>query len=723
MDRNRRMRSVMRLLTLATATMISGTTWSAGMPPAMGGFDFAQFSNGGPWAAPHFRNWWRRETVAVTGVTVMPGTASVAVGSTINLTATVAPENATSKWVFWSSSDRSVARVRANGAVRGVAAGTAIITATTMGGAHKATSTVTVTAPDGGDPQPVVVTGVTVMPATATVNVGATTSLSAVVLPANASNKNLTWTSSNADIATVSANGVVTGVAAGNATITVRTADGGRTATSTITVTADQQTIPVTGVTVTPSATVALGATASLTATVQPNNATNKAVTWNSSNSNVASVSSTGLVTGVAEGAATITVATVDGDRTATSAITVTPAPEPGKCSRKASVCTSPAVTVSDINVGVAVRGYGQEGDTDPLPMAIAAMPSGGSRLAWLGTDNRVYVAKLDCNDKMVGTPASFPAVDLQDLHADDNGGVVLLTRNATNGGPDNCGTGNLCGGTSSQCKTMHMVRFNDAGNVEWEQQVTNLSDKLAGYDNGARFVWWYQHHGRLAFDGNKNYAAYFGTAITVNNGSCVDIHEGDRMQVVDSSGSLLSRHPDSFEVGCSHAWQSRMVWDPRTSHFTMVCATDNACRIAQPNPYRTVASGSCDGTLFGGDLVLSSKPGYWTAWSQGGQVRLEHFTNGASDTTINTGARSSHPHLVSYGANRMLLTWASGASMAAQVFDSGTGQTVGSEFTIDAKDHNYQAFKAYPDGSAAYPAAGNNSTSIRVARVMPCGN
>jgi len=402
------------------------------------------------------------------------------------------------------------------------------------------------------------------------------------------------------------------------------------------------------------------------------------------------------------------------------------PTPEPtpiGSCSRPVSACASPQVTVSEINVGTPVTSYAQEWDTDPLPMAIAAMPSGGSRLAWLGTDNRIYIGKLDCNDQLVGTPTSIPGIDLQDIYADDSGGVVLLTRKATNGGTDNCGNGLLCGGSSSQCKTMHMVRFDDAGNVEWEQQVTNLSNALSGYDNGARFVWWYQHHGRLAFDGNDKYAAYFGTAITVNNGSCVDIHQGDRMQVVDSNGSLVRGHPDSFEVGCSHSWQTRMVWDPRTDHFVMVCATDNACRIAQPNPYRTVAGGNCDGTLFGGDLVLSSIPGYWTAWSQDGRARLEHFVNGTSDTSISTRAPTSHPHLVSYGANRMLLTWESGSSMTAQVYDSGTGQTVGGEFPINVKDHNYQAFKAYPDGSVAYPAAGSSNTSIRVARVLPCNN
>jgi hypothetical protein len=380
-------------------------------------------------------------------------------------------------------------------------------------------------------------------------------------------------------------------------------------------------------------------------------------------------------------------------------------------------------VAVTEIDVGVPVMGYGQEGDTDLLPMAIAALPSGGSRLAWLGTDNRVYLAKLNCNDQLVGTPASIPAVDLQDLHADDEGGVVLVTRNATNGGPDNCGNGTLCVGSSSQCKTMHMVRFDDAGNVQWEQQVTNLSDSLAGYDNGARFVWWYQHHGRLAFDGSDNYAAYFGDAITVKNGSCVDVHQGDRMQVVDKNGSLMVGHPDSFEVGCSHSWQTRMVWDPRSNHFVMVCATDNDCRIAQPNPYRTVAGGNCDGTRFGGDLVLSSTSGYWTAWSQGGQARLEHFTTGESDTSIATNANTSHPHLVSYGSGRMLLTWESGSSMAAQIYDSDSGQSVGNQFTIDVPDHNYQALKAYPDGSVAYPAAGSSTTSIRIGRVMPCSD
>jgi hypothetical protein len=153
------------------------------------------------------------------------------------------------------------------------------------------------------------------------------------------------------------------------------------------------------------------------------------------------------------------------------------------------------------------------------------------------------------------------------------------------------------------------MVRFDNSGQQVWAHQVTNLSSTLGGYDPGALFVWWYNHHGTLAYDGT-NYAAYFEVAITVKNGSCVDIHEGDRMQVVNATtGAGVAGH-DSFDWGCSHAWDSHIAWDGRTGHFAMVCTTDNNCRIAQPPNYQTVASGVCDGTLFGGNIVLDpSKP------------------------------------------------------------------------------------------------------------------
>jgi hypothetical protein len=381
-----------------------------------------------------------------------------------------------------------------------------------------------------------------------------------------------------------------------------------------------------------------------------------------------------------------------------------------GACARK--VAATPATKITEVKLPAKVVGYGAEGDTDKLPMAIAARPDGGSWLAWLGTDGKVHLGRLGCDDKLTGTPTSFTGIDLQDVQADAKGGVILLTRKG------DCGGGKLCGGTSSPCNTMHMIRFDNNGKLVWERQVTNLTGGRTGYDDGARFIWWYQHHGRLATNGS-DWAAYFGTAITVKNGSCVDIHQGDRMQVVSANGKLLSGHKDAAEVGCSHAWNSRIVWDPRTKRFAAVCATDNDCRIAQPNPYRTVAAGACDGTLFGGDLVLARSKGYWTAWSQGGKIRLERFTTGKSTTSIKTGISSAHPHLVTYGS-RMLLSWQSGSGIAAQVYDAGTGKAVGGRISLAVKDHSYQAFKSWNDGSAAYPAAGRSSSAIKIARVLP---
>jgi hypothetical protein len=394
-------------------------------------------------------------------------------------------------------------------------------------------------------------------------------------------------------------------------------------------------------------------------------------------------------------------------------------------CSRPIGACTSPSTLVTNAELGIPVTAYGGQSDTAPLPMAIAAIPSGGSRLAWLGTDKKVYVGELDCNDRLVGKPFSFPAEDLQDLYADDNGGVLLVVRNATNSGADNCGSGTLCGGVSAQCQNTWLVRFDKAGNVTWQTQVTNLSSSLAGYDNGAIFNWkHYQHHGRIAFDG-ANYAAYFAAAITVyrsGNSGCVDIHEGDRMQVVDSSGKLLANH-NSFAWGCSHSWTTRLLWDASNKAFVMTCATDaNNCAIKRPDTGALLFQASCSGQFFNGDIIPASGGGYWSAWTDLNAISLNRFsfdnTRGAS--VVNAGA-SQHPHLVALGANNMLLSWGSGAVMAAQIRDATAGGTIGSQFSINVKDHAYQAFKPYPDGSAAYPAAGDTSTSVKIARVLAC--
>ena len=169
------------------------------------------------------------------------------------------------------------------------------------------------------------VTGVSLNTNSLTLEEGGTATLTATITPSNATDQNVTWSSDNQNVATVDQNGEVTAVSAGTATITVTTADGSKTATCAVTVTA--ATVPVTGVTLsqnqaslyynrTPN-------TLTLTATVAPDNATNQAVTWTSSDSTVATVDQNGVVTALARGTAVITATAADG-RGASASCTVT---------------------------------------------------------------------------------------------------------------------------------------------------------------------------------------------------------------------------------------------------------------------------------------------------------------------------------------------------------------------------------------------------------------
>ena len=252
--------------------------------------------------------------VPVTGVTLNKTELSLTVGGTETLTATVAPENATNKAVKWTTSDQKIATVDENGKVTAVAAGTATITATTEDGGKTASCKVTVS----GIP----VTGVTLNKNTLALTVGGSETLTATIAPSNAANKAVKWTTSDGKIATVDENGKVTAVAPGTATITVTTADGGKTASCTVTVTA--AVVKVTGISLDKtSLELTEGDTAKLTATVKPDNASNKGITWSSSSNGVATVGADGTVTAKGAGTATVTVSTNDGDFKASCTVTV----------------------------------------------------------------------------------------------------------------------------------------------------------------------------------------------------------------------------------------------------------------------------------------------------------------------------------------------------------------------------------------------------------------
>ena len=151
---------------------------------------------------------------------------SLKIGETTALKATVLPENATDKTFSWSTSNKDVATVDGNGLVTAVGEGQATITATTKDGNKTASCVVSVSKPA---PVVVAVTGVTLDKSEAALKIGETATLKATVAPENATNKNVSWTSSDEAVATVK-DGVITAVAAGKATITVTTEDGQKTA-------------------------------------------------------------------------------------------------------------------------------------------------------------------------------------------------------------------------------------------------------------------------------------------------------------------------------------------------------------------------------------------------------------------------------------------------------------------------------------------------------------
>src|SRR5438093_458731 len=282
-------------------------------------------------------------SVPVASVAVSPTSASVSVGQTVQLAATPKDANGnplTGRTVTWSSGNTAVATVSASGLVTGVSAGAATITATSEG--QSSTAAITVTS--------IPVAAVTVSPASASVSVSQTVQLTATPKDANGnplSGRTIAWGSSNTAAATVNTSGRVTGVAAGSATITATSE--GKSGTAAINVTAPPAPAPVASVTVSPaSASVSAAQAVQLSAVTKDSAGTvltGRTVTWASSNGAMASVSSSGLVTGVAAGAATIT-GTSEG-KSGTAAITVTaPPPVTGSC----LALPGPTITLSGLS-------------------------------------------------------------------------------------------------------------------------------------------------------------------------------------------------------------------------------------------------------------------------------------------------------------------------------------------------------------------------------------
>lgn len=168
------------------------------------------------------------EVIGVESVSLDKSTADMKVGEQLNLVASILPQDAADKSVVWSSSDETIATVDANGQVTALAAGEVTISVTTNNNQKTASCVITITN--------VEVESLAVNPSTLIIYKGETQLISTEITPSNATNKTVLWTSSNEEVVTVDAEGRITAVAPGEATVTATTEDGGITATVEVTV-------------------------------------------------------------------------------------------------------------------------------------------------------------------------------------------------------------------------------------------------------------------------------------------------------------------------------------------------------------------------------------------------------------------------------------------------------------------------------------------------------
>lgn len=294
--------------------------------------------------------------ISVTNVSVNPASTSIFINDTQQLTASIIPSEATNQNISWNSANSTIASVSSTGLVTGVSIGTTAIIGTTADGNKSDTCYVTVI--------PILVSGVSILPATASISINGTQQLTTTIVPTNATNQNVSWGSDNPSVAKVSSLGLVTGISAGSATITITTSDGNKTDSCIVTVL--PASISVTGVSVSPnSENLAIAGTQQLTATISPADATNKNVSWSSDNSSVATVNSSGMVTGIASGIATITVTTMDGNKTGSCIITVSSTSTNELTNQNIELYPNPAttiLTIKNLTEGALIKVYDLQG-------------------------------------------------------------------------------------------------------------------------------------------------------------------------------------------------------------------------------------------------------------------------------------------------------------------------------------------------------------------------
>ena len=278
------------------------------------------------------------EPIKVTGITLNSENLLLYEEETADLVATISPKDADNQTVLWSSSNGSVASVN-NGKVTALKAGATTITAKSDDGGFTASCAVTVVS------KTIEVSSITLSKTELTLTEGESETLVATVKPDDATDKTISWSSSDASIATVE-DGKVTAVKEGSATITAKAGD--KTAKCSVKV--EKKVIPVESVTINKTEIEMFeGETEELVATVKPDDASDKTVTWSTSDASIATVEEGKIV---AIKAGTTTISAKAGDKTATCNVSVKHDP------------MKDAITFADTNIKAAlIKAFDENGD------------------------------------------------------------------------------------------------------------------------------------------------------------------------------------------------------------------------------------------------------------------------------------------------------------------------------------------------------------------------
>lgn len=330
-------------------------------------------------------------TVPTTNIDIVGMKNDLAVGDSVQLEAIVKPTNATNKNVLWSSSNTSVATITNTGLLRIVGTGEVTITCRSQDGFSGQTMTFTINKTDHN----IKITKISLSGIPQYTYVGDTYKIIPTITPENATNKSVTWSSSDESIATIDKNGNFKALKAGTVKITCKAADGSL-ANSVATITVNPKTsdnVFATSIDIDPITTddiPPIGESFKLNATITPSNVTNKNIIWKSNNESVATVDANGNVTILKAG--TVRISAISGDRRCEAYVEIT-IPENSESEIK----------VTDIDFTNAPTTAPSVGDSFKLEYTISPSNATNKNVIWTSSNPSVATVDNEGNVEVVG--------------------------------------------------------------------------------------------------------------------------------------------------------------------------------------------------------------------------------------------------------------------------------------------------------------------------------